>query len=235
MTSQKQLKLVLVGCAGRMGTAIAEQAAVDVHCEIVGRIDRELQELPASANNLVVVDFSSENGTKCAITTAYDHRCPLLVGTTGLSGATIEALHALSNDVPVAVVSNTAVGVAALRQVVELVCRFLGTQPSWRVELDETHHVDKKDAPSGTAVDLARVCTASGIPLSEDEISSIREGSVFGEHELRFSSEHETLTLRHVAHDRVLFAQGTIAYARALQGQSPGFYEASDLFHPMSG
>ena len=105
MTSQKQLELVLVGCAGRMGTAIAEQAAVDVHCEIVGRIDRELQELPASANNLVVVDFSSENGTKRAITTAYDHRCPLLVGTTGLSGATIEALQALSNDVPVAVVS----------------------------------------------------------------------------------------------------------------------------------
>ena len=235
MTKQPKLKLVLVGCEGRMGTTITTQAALENDCVLVGRIDRALRELPDSTDDLVVVDFSSDDGVKLAISVASELNAPLLTGTTGLSNETLEALGQLGTHVPVAVAPNTSLGVAALRHLVGVACRFLRADGQWRVELLEKHHEKKKDAPSGTALDLAVVCSGGGFELSAGEISSIREGNSVGTHEVRFSSSQETLILRHEAHDRTLFARGAILLARSLVNRPPGFYDVAALLDPLNG
>lgn len=235
MTNQRQLKLVLVGCEGRMGTAITTQSTLENECVLAGRIDRALRELPDSTDDLVVVDFSSEDGVKLAIEAAYELNAPLLTGTTGLSKETLEALGELGTHVPVAVAPNTSLGVAALRHLVGVACRFFRTDGEWSVELVEKHHEKKKDAPSGTALDLAVVCSEGGFELSTGEINSIREGNFVGEHEVRFFSGQETLTLRHEAHDRTLFARGAIVLARSLLSRPPGLYDVAALLDPLNG
>lgn len=212
-----------------MGTEIAARAVLEENCVIAGRVDESVFELPEERENLVVLDFSSEIGTKSAKSIAYELRAPLFVGTTGLSEETLEGLRELAKELPVAVAPNTSLGVAVLRYLVGATCRFLGTDGAWKVELVEKHHIGKKDAPSGTAIDLATACTDGGIELPRSEITSIREGNAIGEHELRFTSDQETLILRHEALDRSLFAQGALRLCRVLASRPPGFYEVADL------
>jgi 4-hydroxy-tetrahydrodipicolinate reductase len=218
-----------------MGTEIAAQAVLDGNWVIAGRVDESVRELPELSENIVVVDFSSESGTKSAQSIAYELRAPLFVGTTGLSEETLDGLRELAREVPVAVAPNTSLGVAALRYLVGVTCRLLGTDGEWSAELVEKHHIGKKDAPSGTAIDLATSCTDGGIELPQAEISSIRDGDAIGEHEVRFTSDHETLILRHVALDRVLFARGALRLCRSLAARPPGLYEVADLLDPMNG
>jgi 4-hydroxy-tetrahydrodipicolinate reductase len=191
----------------------------------------------------VIIDFSSDAGTRAATALAVRERSPLVVGTTGLSAETLEALDAASATVPVLISANLSVGVALLRRLVRETARSLGS--SWDVEIIETHHSAKRDAPSGTALALVEEVRAAhathhpvvagreGLPgprrHGEIGVHAVRGGSVVGEHVVQFLGSSERIELTHRADSRTVFASGAIRAALWLRGRPAGRYTLDDV------
>ena len=244
------ISLILFGASGRMSGAVERAAQTMDDLRIKARIGRpsvmvgaadtspEVQ-LPERARpGDVVVDFSSPEGTMVAVRLCESSGAALLSGTTGLTEAHEVKLEELAARVPVLRASNFSFGVLALRRAVEAA---LATLPaSWDVEIVERHHRHKADAPSGTALTLARDIGAQrGIPESafrygrhgrvgerparEIGIHAVRGGSWVGDHAVLVAGEGEWLELRHVAQDRSAFAHGVLIAARFLARSRPGF------------
>jgi 4-hydroxy-tetrahydrodipicolinate reductase len=171
----------------------------------------------------VVVDFSSEAGTRVAIETARLHGAALLVGTTGLSAEISQELTALATRQAVLVAPNTSLGVAVTRKLAQLAAELLGPA-GWRVDIVESHHDRKKDAPSGTALAVARSLEAGGMPVPSDRIHAIRAGDTIGEHEIRLAGPSERIHIMHQAVSRDLFAAGALRAAKWLHGRPAGSY-----------
>ena len=193
--------------------------ASDPECELSGRIDRGD---PVPDVGDLVIDFSSDEGSKSALAASERHSAPLFIGTTALSQATHDALARRAREVPVMVASNASIGVAVMHRMAALAVRALGG--TWSVRLTEIHHVRKLDAPSGTALALAETVRAAGGDLAAESIRSVREGDVVGHHLLEFIGLHETIRLSHEAHDRALFARGALTLALWLRGRAPGMH-----------
>jgi 4-hydroxy-tetrahydrodipicolinate reductase len=247
-------RLALIGARGRMGQRIdalaRDHALVRVALRVVsdhdtGALDpstvrasdahRALQSLmsasdtPANAADRpidAIVDFSAKNATSHAIDLAQRSRAALLVGTTGLENHTLESLRELSSHVPVLVCSNTSLGVAALASAAASLARTLG--PSYRASIVEQHHTMKADAPSGTALRLARALRDAGCDLRDEQIFSIRAGDIIGEHTIRLTGQGETIELTHRATTRDLFAHGALRLAHWLAHQPAGWYRVED-------
>lgn len=171
----------------------------------------------------VVVDFSSEAGTRVAMETARLHRAALLVGTTGLSAEILQELTALAARQAVLVAPNTSLGVAVTRKLARLAAELLGPA-AWSVDIVESHHDRKKDAPSGTALAIARSLEAGGMPVPSDRIHAIRAGDTIGEHEIRLAGPSERIHIMHQAVSRDLFAAGALRAAKWLRGRPAGSY-----------
>lgn len=212
-----------------MGSAIRQVADSDASCVIAGHVNSGEALLPASADGLVVVDFSTDAGTSRAISIAAELKTPILIGTTGLEPATIAAIDRVAMDIPVLQASNTSLGVAILEVLLKITSRILRDHAGIKVACTETHHAGKQDSPSGTAISLAKAVSENGLELPSRKIHSIRAGDVVGEHEVCFENGRERLTLRHEALDRGLFAEGAIQMARLLLGRAPGRYQVADL------
>jgi len=192
----------------------------------------------------VVVDFSSEAGLAALLPGIDAAGCGLVTGTTGLSAGALAALQGLASRVAVFHSSNMSTGVYVLGRVVQLAASLVGDE--WDKEIIEVHHRRKADAPSGTALTLARLLKeASATELSEvrgrsglcgsrkaDElgIHAVRCGDVVGEHEVILAGPSETLRLSHSALSRSVFAVGAVRAALWLCGRGPGFYGMPDLF-----
>ena len=196
----------------------------------------------------VVLDFSTPTGLRALLEHAAASLAgrALVVGTTGLGEAESKLLTAAAEQAPVVVAANFSVGVNLLLQLVELAARVL---PGDRFDLEivETHHRNKADSPSGTALALAGAGAAgrgsrlaevrrdgrSGEtgtrPVGEIGLHSVRGGAVVGEHQVQFLGESESLTLTHSASDRRLFAAGALLAARWAVGRDPGRYGMSDV------
>jgi 4-hydroxy-tetrahydrodipicolinate reductase len=192
----------------------------------------------------VVIDFSSPAGLRAMIRRLSAARpLPLLSGTTGLGAEDERLLGELSARAPVLHSPNMSLGVAATRAAAALLARALG--PGFDVEIAEIHHVAKKDAPSGTALALARsVLEARGEPVAPvlDRttrgrprerggvgVAALRGGAVVGEHTLYFLGEDERIDLTHRAVSRRVFARGALRAARWLAGRAPGRYTIDDV------
>ncbi|MFO0827536.1 MAG: 4-hydroxy-tetrahydrodipicolinate reductase [Phycisphaerales bacterium] len=228
--------IVLNGADGRMGTRIAACAGEDPTTRIVGRFDRggitdlmRQPSLPPSLANVgAVIDFSSDEGARDAIALACRLRSGLLVGTTALSAATRAQLAEAAATVPVMVCSNTSLGVAVARRLAKEAARLLGA--AYDVDIIETHHTKKLDAPSGTALALAESVSAGGRALSRERIHAIRAGDVIGDHIVQFAGSGEILRIQHSATTRDLFARGALRGAKWLAGKAPGSYSIEDTF-----
>jgi 4-hydroxy-tetrahydrodipicolinate reductase len=236
------LKVALSGARGRMGKAVA--AAIEasegavVLAQALGRADK----LAKGAD--VVIDFSTPEGTAARAHECRDLGIPLVACATGLEAPHEAALDSASSRVPVLAASNTSVGVALLVKLVAETARALG--PGYDVELVELHHKGKKDAPSGTAITLAKsLCAATGRDLAKDlvhgregktprrqgevGVHALRLGDVVGEHRVYFAGDGERIELAHVATSRDTFARGALRAARWLQGKSAGRYGMADV------
>lgn len=223
------VKLALVGAGGRMGTRIDALAATSVGVMVVARFHRENMDQYALAGNAeVIIDFSSEHGTRAAIEIARKSGAALLVGTTGLSNEVIENLRALSASNAVIVSPNTSLGVAVTRRLARLAAELLGPS-DWSVDIVESHHDRKKDAPSGTALAIAQSLGSGGMTVAADRIHAIRAGDTVGEHEIRFASPSERIHLMHQAVSRDLFAAGAVRAAKWLAGKPAGSYTMEDV------
>ena len=222
------LRIVIHGANGRMGQRIAACVPADGACHAVRALDRDEEHGLRPGDADALVDFSSDEGAVRAAAIAAELGCALLVGTTGLSQASLDAVARAAARVPAMVAPNTSLGVAVTRRLVAEAARLL---PGFDVDIVETHHARKLDAPSGTARSLAEaVARGSGKPVNPARIHAIRAGDVIGEHAVTWSGAGERVAIAHSATSRDLFALGALRMARWLAAQQPGMHTTDEWF-----
>ena len=231
-TDQQPLRLVLTAPNGRMGQAIAEAAAADGGFAI------------SEDHGDVLVDFSAPEALGASLDRAVSAGLPILVGTTGLKPAHEALIAEAARSVAVLQAANTSLGVALLADLVERAANLLGPD-AWDIEIVETHHNKKADAPSGTALllgEAARLGRGGAAPEERGRdgtglkrqtgaigYASLRGGTVAGDHDVLFLGPGERLILSHRAESRAIFAQGALAAARFLKGKPAGLYAMKDV------
>jgi len=222
-------RLALIGASGRMGTRIQALAASDGVIRITCKGTRTGLQGPSTRGEIdVIVDFSSEAGTRQAIELARTSGAALLVGTTGLTTEIRLELESLARTNAVLVAPNTSLGVAVTSKLARMAAELLGPS-GWAVDIVESHHDRKKDAPSGTAIALARSLADGGMRVESERIHAIRAGDTIGEHEIRFAGPSERIHLMHQAVSRDLFAAGALRAAKWLAGRPADMYSMDDV------
>ena len=224
---KKTLRVLLIGSAGRMGKTIVDLAGRDPKIEIVAQCDIGDAIGPAMKKSDVAIDFSNANSIDEVCRAAVQNRQPLVIGTTGHSPEQRTKIEAAAKDVPIVFASNFSVGVNALFWLTQKAGELLG--PEFSLEIIETHHTKKKDAPSGTAKTLAEILKRARKIDKEIPTQSIREGDVVGEHTVIFAEEDERLELTHRAGRREIFAKGALRAAAWVAGKAPGLYSMQDV------
>lgn len=241
------MKILICGVGGRMGREVAKLAldgmrgAVPVAGFDVLPVDT--REFPTYTDwNTVtevpdcIIDFSHHAGTEALLAYATAKKFPVVLATTGHTEEETEAIRRASEVIPIFHSANMSLGIALL---VELAKTAAKAFPEADIEIVEKHHNRKLDAPSGTALLLARelqevredatlVCGRSGQAKRERNeigIHAVRMGNIVGEHEVIIGTDTQTVTLKHEAHSRALFAEGAIAAADFLIGKPAGLYD----------
>ncbi|MEM7611919.1 MAG: 4-hydroxy-tetrahydrodipicolinate reductase [Pseudomonadota bacterium] len=239
------LNIALLGASGRMGKAVSSLVGEAADMAVSGRWDEHSGGLAeALVDASVAIDFSHPSCTVELCDALREASVPLVTGTTGLTAQGEAALASLAAVVPVLHDGNMSVAVQLLAT---LVARAAAALPDYDIEVSESHHRFKVDAPSGTAIKLGAAAAAARDAALDDVAvfdrhgrdsarrnGSIgfavqRGGNVIGEHTVSLFGQHDRLELRHIADDRRLFADGAVRAARWLVDQSPGKYNVSDM------
>jgi 4-hydroxy-tetrahydrodipicolinate reductase len=228
------LRLAVIG-VGRMGRAV-DQLAPERGFEVVARIDGAhnrggdgiTSESLAGAD--VAIEFTQPNAAVSNIHATLATGRPIVVGTTGWYAALPAVINEVARvDGALLWAPNFAIGVNIFEQLVEQAARLAAAATGFDAHIVETHHVAKKDAPSGTALKLAQ---AAGRGSGRDvPVTSVRTGSVPGTHELLLDAPFEQIRLEHVARDRRVFAEGALLAARWLVGRR-GTFQMRDVLAP---
>lgn len=266
------MRLAVVGASGRMGRSVvrlAHEAKMELVCAVastdVGRdagvlagigminvpIVWDLGALEEARAD-VVIDFSTAGLVREVCTRAERAKTAIVSGTTGLDAKAVEALEEASKAVPVLWEPNMSVGVYVLAQLVSRAVELLGI--NYDIEIVETHHKLKIDAPSGTAYRLAdaaktaleshsiksnyvsgREGRAGPRPPNEIGLHAVRGGDVIGDHSVHLLGNGERIELVHRASNRDLFAEGAVRAAGALAGKPAGRYGLGDVLAWTSG
>jgi 4-hydroxy-tetrahydrodipicolinate reductase len=224
MSTQAPVRLLIHGARGKMGARIAALARADARFNLVAEIDHDDDPAAISDGSInAMVDFSSDAGARQAAQLAVKHRAALLVGTTGLSANSLDAIEQAARSCPVMLAANTSLGVAVLHQLIATAARLLG--PAYSIDLIEAHHTAKKDAPSGTALRLIETLQrTAGVDLPKDRVHCLRAGDIVGDHTLQFAGPGEKIIISHSATNRDVFAQGALRAIHWLAAQKPGRY-----------
>lgn len=241
------IRLILFGAAGRMGKEVELAAAKTDDMKIVARVDvsgadgclSSLDEVTADAD--AIVDFSHHAATKTLTEYAVKKRLPLLIATTGQTDGELALIRGAAEIIPVFFASNYSLGIAALTKAAKAIAALY---PDADIEIIEKHHNRKLDAPSGTALSIARAISSvregetaflfgrgGQVKRQKNEIGihAVRLGNIVGEHEVLIGTDNETITLKHEAHSRALFADGALAAVRFLVSRKPGLWSMTDL------
>ena len=222
-----RVRIALVGAKGQMGQAIISAAkdqpniAIVLACDIGDSIDDKVTE------SNVIIDFSHANAVGEVCRVAAQFRTPAVIGTTGHSMEQREIIQTAGKETAIVYASNFSVGVNVLFALAAKATELLGHD--FDVQISETHHTRKKDAPSGTAKTLAETIKAVRKRQSEIPIESIREGEVVGDHTVFFKGPGEQLELTHRAATREIFARGALRAAEWVVGKPPGVYSMRDV------
>lgn len=171
----------------------------------------------------VAIDFSLPAGFDAVLALCVERGAGLVSGTTGLERAQLEALQAAASGIPVLSAANFSLGVVVLA---DLVQRAAAALQGWDCDIVESHHVHKKDAPSGTALALGARAELGG---AQPRYAALRAGDIVGEHTVQFSGLGERVELVHRATSRDIFARGALFAATKLVRREPGHYQLRDL------
>ena len=232
-------RIGIIGSAGRMGAALVEAIAAvgEVHA---GGVDQGGDLAALAVVSDVLVDFSSPTALETNLEAAMAAGVPIVIGTTGLEERHHWLCDTAADQIAVLQTGNTSLGVTLLAHLVREAAERLGED--WDIEVTETHHRMKVDAPSGTALLLGeaaaqgrRIELAGRSARGRDGITgarqpgdigfaSLRGGSVAGDHSVLFLGDYERLVLSHLAEDRSIFAKGAVRAAQWLIGQAAGRY-----------
>ncbi|MBR2823741.1 MAG: 4-hydroxy-tetrahydrodipicolinate reductase [Clostridia bacterium] len=243
------MKIILTGYEGHMGREVRDSVSRRPDAEIVCGVDpasenadgmcvRRFADCRADAD--VIIDFSHHSLTGELLAFAKERKLPLVLATTGQTEEEKAQIMAAAKEIPLFLAANYSLGIAVLT---DLVKQALALFPDAEVEILEQHHDRKLDAPSGTALALFgavkdvrpaanAVLGRSGAGRRQPEdvgIHAVRMGNTVGIHEVIIGTRNETLTLRHEAHSRGVFADGSLKAAAFLMGKEPGVYDMKDL------
>lgn len=254
------MKLILIGAAGRMGQAVLKvlpsftdiellhaidmkghpQAGKKIYKNV--RLETELEGVVSESD--VIIDFTTAESSMTNLKMAANAGRPIVIGTTGHTADDKGLIKSLSKSIPIVYSPNMSVGVNSMWKIVEEAVLLLGKD--YQIDIVETHHVHKKDAPSGTAKKILDIVAQSGgFDLNKDvylhsdnvksqekkriSVKSIREGEVVGDHAIFFTSPYERLEITHRAFSREVFANGALRAARWIVGKPPSLYDMSDV------
>jgi 4-hydroxy-tetrahydrodipicolinate reductase len=238
-------RVLLIGAAGRMGQAVLAAAENQTGVVIAAQADRGDDLKKQIGDCDVVVDFSQADATEAICYACLDAGKPLVTGTTGHTNEQRALLKKTAHSIPIVLAANFSVGVNALFWLARQASELLGEE--FDLEIVETHHRMKKDAPSGTAKRLGEILAEgrklnyetnvahgrSGMigPRSAQEIGihSIRGGDVVGDHTVIFAGRGERLELSHKASSRETFALGALRAACWIVGRAPRLYSMEDV------
>lgn len=215
------LKIIICGATGKYGQKILKLAEDARDISVVGLCHRGDPLDNHIVPGAVVVDFSAPEASAHHAELCAHHKMPAVIATTGLTEAQYAAVQKAAKKAPIVATPNTSLGVNMLLKWMGQASTTLG--PEYKAMLTETHHARKKDAPSGTALRLAK---AFGREMA---IDSIREGNVVGIHTITFSGPFEKMTITHEALSQDLFAEGALTAARWVATQKPGLYDMQDV------
>lgn len=230
---------ILIGGKGRMGSLIASTAEAAGHT-VLGMADAfDKSALEGEAAD-VVIDFSHRDNLSWIKDYVLANHCALVYGTTGVTEEDKEVLNELAKTVPVFYSSNFSYGVAVLRKLIATAVPLL--KDTFDMELVETHHNQKKDAPSGTAKALLEIMNPdgeftevygregiTGARGKKIGVHALRGGTEAGEHSVFFFGDNERITVSHHAANRQIFVNGAIRAAQYLEGRDAGMYNMDDL------
>lgn len=247
------LSLIIHGVNGRMGRTLNEEIQKRNDCKVVAGIDRtSAYDLPFPVFNStckidvpadVIIDFSNPNLLIPLLDFATEKKIPLVICTTGFSENQIEEIEKASHVVPIFFSMNTSIGVNLLIELAKKAAIVLGDK--FDIEIVEKHHNKKIDAPSGTAIMIAKAISSvksqdvkyvydrhNKVEVrsnNEIGIHCIRAGSFTGEHEVIFAGNNESITISHCAQSKKIFAIGAINAAIFLKNQNAGLYSMENL------
>lgn len=240
-----QARVCVLGPSGRMGRAVLAAAQGRADTSVVATVDLgdDVGAGLDAAN--VYIDFTAPDATRAAAVAATPRKTAAVIGTTGLSREDDAAIARLAEVAPVVVAANFSLGVNLVLGLTRQAARVLG--PEWDAEVVETHHRAKRDAPSGTALAIAKAIAAGHgqdyeqvkrhardgdvgpRPRGEIGVSAVRGGDVVGEHVAMFFGEGERIEIAHRATARSIFAVGALRAAAWVVGQPAGRYTMLDV------
>ena len=249
------MKILLSGIGGHMGAEVLKLAGEGYRgAKIIAGVDPmgcSLQDVPCYKSFAevpeeicretdLIVDFSHHSGTEVMVGFALQNRLPLVVATTGQTPEERGLIEQAAAEIPVFFAANFSMGIALL---IDLAKKAAAALPEAEIEIVEAHHDRKIDAPSGTALAIAKALQEvrpeatihsgrSGMEKRTKEeigIAAIRMGNLAGMHEVLIGTPNQTITLKHETHSRALFAEGALAAADFLKDQPAGLYDMNTM------
>ncbi len=235
------IKLGVSGCQGRMGQSIRRLALEDKAFELTTLLEHKahpkanetVHNIAISTDNAslnkdtdVLIEFTLPEGTIENLKACVQYGVKMVIGTTGFTPEQIKAIEDASKKIPIVFASNMSVGVNILFKLTQMVAEKTGE--SYSINMTEAHHIHKKDAPSGTAKTLAEIAEASSGQKVEN-IDSIREGEIIGDHDVVFESAEDIIKISHHAKNRDIFAKGALVAAKFLANKEKGLFNMQDV------
>jgi 4-hydroxy-tetrahydrodipicolinate reductase len=255
----KKINLAISGCLGRMGQQLIKSSSKNKNFKLVtltenrlinkkfNNIKSELNSEKAFKKTDVIIDFTVPNCTLDILKIASKLKKKVVIGTTGFSRNQENQIKKYSKKIPILKSGNMSLGVNLLMYLTEIASKSLNDE--YLSKILETHHRHKKDYPSGTALMLGngiangknknlynligkKFLNKKSFPYGKKiNFNSIRKGEIIGQHEVKFSSGKEIITLNHEAFDRALYSDGALTASRWLMKQKPGLYSMRDLLN----
>ena len=255
----KKINISITGCLGRMGKNVIKSAIKNKIFKIIAitenrQINKKIHGIKPTLNNDiafkktdVIIDFTVPKCTFEVLKIASKLKKRVVIGTTGFSKKEEQIIKNYSKKIPILKAGNMSLGINLLMYLSEVASRSLGSE--FLTKIFEIHHKHKKDHPSGTALMLGKgvaigknkdfyklvgkkYLNKKSFPYSKKiNFNSLRKGEIIGEHDVKFSSGKEVITLNHEAFDRALYSEGALRAAKWLIGKKAGLYSMRDLLN----
>ena len=255
----KKINLAITGCMGRMGQQIIKSVRNDRNFKLIAltenrELNKKIYGIKVNSNTEqvfkktnLIIDFTTPKCTFQILKIASKLKKRVVIGTTGFTKKEEKLIKNISKKIPILKAGNMSLGINLLMYLTEVASSSLGNK--FLSKVFEIHHKHKKDYPSGTALMLGK-----GIAIGKNKnfynllgkkylnkktfpygnkinFNSIRKGEIIGEHEVKFSSGKEIITLNHEAFDRALYSEGALTAAKWLMKKKPGLYSMRDLMN----
>ena len=255
----KKIRLLVTGCMGRMGQQIIKSVKKDKNFKLTAltenrKINKKINGVKVELNNEklfknvdLIIDFTIPKCTFQVLKIATKLKKRVVIGTTGFTKKEENLIKNFSKKIPILKAGNMSLGINLLMYLTEITAGSLGK--NFLSKIFEIHHKHKKDYPSGTALMLGKgiavgknknfynllgkkYLNKKTFPYSKKiNFNSVRKGEIIGEHEVKFSSGKEIITLNHEAFDRALYSEGALTAAKWLINKKPGLYSMRNLMN----